>query len=190
LVAKSYAGVTKIWFFHRAAATAVITALLAGTPAYIAGTVAESASLRALLTLLGAAAAIGFNAATAGTVWAFTQFLSPRLEVGSYVRKRKGVDEPEPQDGYVLDVSVQGVKVKLESDVNGEFVSDGELLPYHEAQSVAKSKRTQPMCPSLHECRAVNWYCLRNRNAHNPAYAPAERAPAELPPEAATLAGS
>jgi hypothetical protein len=76
---------------------------------------------------------------------------------GSYVRRRKDIDEPEPQDGYVVDVSVQGVKVKLESDVNGEFVDDGDLVPYHEAQTIATSNRADPMCPSLHECRAVNW---------------------------------
>ena len=186
VVAKTYAGVTKVWFFHRATATAIITALIAGTPAYIAGTVTDSGLSRAGLTLLGAAAAIGFNAATAGTVWAFGQFLSPRVEVGSYIRKRKGVDDPEPQDGYVLDVSVQGIKVKLEGDVVGEFVTDGDLLPYHEAAQVTKSPRKDPMCPSLHACRAVNWYCLRNRNA-NTDYALDERSPAELPAEAAAL---
>jgi hypothetical protein len=186
VVAKAYAGVTKVWFFHRAAATAVITALIAGTPAYIAATIEEGPTLRAGLTLLGAAAAIGFNAATAGTVWAFSQFLSPRLEVGSYVRRRKDIDDPHPQDGYVLDVAVQGVKVKLESDVDGEFVTDGDLVPYHEAQHITKRNRKEPMCPSLHRCRAVNWYCLRNRNAKT-AYAPSERRPAELPPEAEAL---
>jgi hypothetical protein len=186
VVAKTYAGVTKVWFFHRAIATAVITALIAGTPAYIAGSVADSGLSRAGLTLLGAAAAIGFNAATAGTVWAFRQFLSPRLEVGSYVRKRKDIDDPDPQDAYVVDVSVQGVKIKLEDEVDGEFVSDGDLLPYHEAAEVTKSHRKNPMCPSLHACRAVNWYCLRNRNA-NTDYALDERSPAELPPEAAAI---
>jgi hypothetical protein len=184
VVAKTYAGVTKVWLFHRAAATAVITALIAGTPAYIAGTVAEGSLTRAALTVLGAAAAIGFNAATAGTVWAFRQFLSPQLEVGSYVRKRKNVDAIDPQDAYIVDVSVQGVKVKLEDEVDGKFVSDGDLVPYHEAAQLTKSKRTDSMCPSLNACRAVNWYCLRNRNANNASYAPHERAPAELPLEA------
>lgn len=186
-VAKTYAGVTKVWYFHRAVATAVVTALIAGTPAYIAGTgTGGGASARALLTLLGAAAAIGFNAATAGTVWAFTQYLSPRLEVGSYVRKRKDIDDPEPQDGYVSDVSVQGITVKLECDVDGTFVKDGDLLPYHEAQQVTKSNRRTPMCPSLQECQAANWYCLRNRNA-NTSYAPALTAPAELPSGASEM---
>jgi hypothetical protein len=186
VIAKASAGVTKIWFFHRAVATIVCTALVAGVPAYIAGTATISASLSATLTLFGAAAAIGFNAATAGTVWAFGQFLSPRLEVGNYVRKRKEVDDREPEDGYVVDVSIQGVKIKLESDVLGQFVSDGDLIPYHEAQTIPKRTRTTAMCPSLQECRAANWYCLRNLNAST-AYATSDRDPAPLPAEAAQL---
>jgi hypothetical protein len=187
VVAKTYAGVTKIWFFHRAVATTVITALIAGTPAYIAGTLAtNSGFLRAGLTIVGAAAAIGFNAATAGTVWAFGQFLSPKQEVGGYVRRRKDIDDSHPQDAYILDVSVQGITVKLEDDVDREFGIDGDLLPYHEAQQLKKSNRKQPFCPSLQDCRAANWYCLRNRNA-NTSFAPKETAPAPLPPEAAGL---
>jgi hypothetical protein len=183
LVAKSHAGVTKIWFFHRATATTVITFLIAATPAYIAGTIDDSGSVRAALTLLGTAAAIGFNAATAGTIWAFRQFLSPRVEVGNYVRRRKDIDEPQPQDAYALDVSVQGIKVKMESDVDGQFIRDGDLIPHTEADRLTKSARTDPMCPSLAECQAVNWYCLRNRNAHG-LLAPAQRKPAPLPDKA------
>jgi hypothetical protein len=180
---KAYEGVTKIWFFHRATATALLTFILAGVPAYVAGTIGDSGSERAILTALGAALAIGFNAVNAGTVWALRQFLGPRLLVGGYIRTRKSIEDKSPQDAYLVDVAIQGVKYKLEKDVTGKFVNDGELLPFHEADRVLKSPRESPICPSLRECRAANWYCIRNRNANGP-LAPDDKMPAPLPPGA------
>lgn len=183
---KTYEGVTKIWFFHRVVATTTITFLLAGTPAYIAGTIEGDGSERTLLTLLGTLFAIGFNAVNAGTGWAFKQFLGPRLLVGGWVRKRKDIDDSQPQDGYIVDVAIQGVKVKLVGDVDGGFVDDGDLMPFGEADRVTKGSRSTPFCPSIHQCRAINWYCVRNRNA-NGTLAPNEHAPAALPAAAAAL---
>lgn len=178
---KTYHGTTKIWFFHRATATAVITFILAAVPAYIAGTIENGGSERAILTALGAALAIGFNAANAGTVWAFRQFLNPRVAVGSYVRTRKDIADAEPQDAYVVDVAIQGVKCKLEADACGEFLDDGELMPFGEVDRVPINRRRKvPICPSLSDCRAANWYCLRNRNANAP-LSPDKTAPAPLP---------
>jgi hypothetical protein len=54
-------------------------------------------------------------------------------------------------------------------------------MPFTLADPKLKSKRAAPICPSLHECQAANWYCLRNRNAHCD-LAPGEYAPAPLPP--------
>lgn len=113
-------------------------------------------------------------------MWALKQFNHPLVVVGWYLRERKHVDDREPQDAYVLDVSVSGVKYKLSSDVDGRFIHDGLLLPFAQVDPKRKSDRAEPICPSLHECRAANWYCLRNRNAHGD-LAPDEREPAPLP---------
>lgn len=116
----------------------------------------------------------------AGTVWALKQFNHPLVVVGWYLRERKHVDDPEPEDAYVLDVAVPGVKYKLSSDINGRFVHDGLLLPFAQVEPKRKSQRSEPICPSLHDCQAANWYCLRNRNAHGD-LEPGEHEPLKLP---------
>jgi hypothetical protein len=178
---KTFDRMTGVWLFHRGAATALVTFTLAAVPAWIAGTVEDNDSARTLLTLLSAALAIGFNAANAGTSWALKQFIDPHLVVGWYLRVRKDVNDPTPQDAYLLDVSIRGVKYKLESDVDGKFTDDGELLHFTQAEPKLKSKRATPICPSLHECRAANWYYLRNRNANCDRH-PGEHDPAPLQP--------
>jgi hypothetical protein len=180
---KTFDRMTGLWLFHRGAATALVTFVLAGVPAWIAGTIDEGSWERTLLTLVGAALAIGFNAVNAGTVWALKQFNHPLVAVGWYVRERKDVNEPEPQDAYVLDVAVSGIKYKLESDINGKFVHDGLILPFSQVDPKRRSNRQKPVCPSLRECQAANWYCLRNRNAHGD-LAPGEHDPAPLPAKA------
>jgi hypothetical protein len=91
---KTFDRMTGVWLFHRGAATALVTFTLAAVPAWIAGTVNDNDSARTLLTLLSAALAIGFNAANAGTSWAFKQFINPQLVVGWYLRVRKDVNDP------------------------------------------------------------------------------------------------
>lgn len=109
----------------------------------------------------------------------------PRLLVGGYVRERKSPEDAAPQDAYCtwLMSRFKGVKLKLEEDLSGQFIEDCDLMPFGQAERVAKSRRTAPICPSLRECRAANWYCLRNRNP-NGEMAPGDRALAPLPPNA------
>jgi hypothetical protein len=168
---KAFHPVTKVWYFHRAAATLIFTFVLAGVPAYLAGTISHSGSERAALTLLGTALAIGFNAAVAGSTGAFRQFLSPKVVVGDLIRVRESAEDPVLKDAIVVDVSIQGLKYTILDDFekesgNPEF-SEGVLLPIDEVPRVPKSKRTEAPCPSLQQCRAVNWYCMRNQNANN-----------------------
>lgn len=182
--AKAFHGVTKVWYFHRAAATTMFTFVLAAVPAYIAGTISNSGSERAALTLLGTALAIGFNAAVSGSAGAFKQFLSPTVVVGDIIRVRESVENPEPKDALVIDVSIQGLKytiLKPEDeayDPDPEF-GEGVLMPIDEVPRAIRSSRKHKPCESVEKCKAVNWYCLRNPNA-NHEFEPNDQTPADL----------
>jgi hypothetical protein len=169
---KTFHPVTKIWYFHRASATLIFTFVLAAVPAYLAGTISHSGSERAGLTLLGTALAIGFNAAVSGSTGAFRQFLSPEVVVGDLIRVRENAEDAFLKDAVVIDVSIQGLKYTILNDDEDEpgapEFSEGVPLPMDQVPRVAKSKRTQAPCPSLQQCRAVNWYCMRNQNANEP----------------------
>lgn len=176
---KYYDGVTKVWYLHRATATALFTFVLAGVPAYAAGE-ATNGTNSTVLTLVGAALAIGYNTVNSGTLHAFSEFLSPVVSVGGFVSLRRKIQDAEPQDAYVVDVAIQGIKYRFVADADGEFIEDGTLLKYHEIDRELVVERKEPVCPSLDQCRAINWYCLRNRNA-NGEIDPDDRKPAPLP---------
>jgi hypothetical protein len=182
--AKAFHGVTKVWYFHRAAATTMFTFVLAAVPAYIAGTISNSGSERAALTLFATALAIGFNAAVSGTAGTFKQFLSPSVVIGDIIRVRESVENPEPKDALVVDVSIQGLKyaiLKPEDeayDADPEF-SEGVLMPIDEVPRAIRSQRKHKPCESVEKCKAVNWYCLRNPNA-NQEFEPNDQTPADL----------
>jgi hypothetical protein len=65
-----FAAVTKMWFFHRAAATTIVTFVLAGVPGYMAGRGAGGAE-GAGWAVLGSALAIGYNSVNSGLTAAF-----------------------------------------------------------------------------------------------------------------------
>lgn len=165
---EGFAGVTKIWFFHRAAATTVVTFVLAGVPGYLAGQ-AGSGGEGAALAILGSALAIGYNSVGNAVTPAFRQAFNPRLLVGDLIRVRAHPEDPCLTDAYVVDVSIQGLKYKVcdeLDDATPRFVSKGTLLRIDDIQTTNPARDPKPMCPGVEQCRAVNWYCFRNPIAY------------------------
>lgn len=166
---EGFAGVTKVWLFHRAAATTVVTFVLAGVPGYMATTAGEG-SEGAGWVILGSALAIGFNSVNNGLTLAFRYAFNPRLFVGDIVRVRANPEDAELKDAYVVDASIQGLKYKLIEDVATRdpcFRDKGELLPIDRIATTGRARDPGAPCPSVERCRAANWYCFRNCGAHD-----------------------
>jgi hypothetical protein len=157
-----WAGVTNVWFFHRAVATSVVIGILAGVPAYIAG---HSGSDGTAWALLGAALAVGYSSVNTGVRSALSFAFNAPIHVGDIIRVRADPEDQYLQDAYVVDVSIQGLKymlVQREDDGNPRFTNKGEQLSMEELLETHRNRTAESPCPGAAECRAVNWYCHRN----------------------------
>jgi hypothetical protein len=163
-----FAGVTKIWFFHRATATTIVTFVLAGVPGYMAGSTGGHSAVSTGWVVLGSALAIGYNSVNTGLTAAFRYAFNPRFHVGDIIRVRADPEDSTMQDAYVADVSIQGLKYKLppdESEATPKFADKGLLLPMDAIGRTNRARQPQAPCKDIEHCRAVNWYCFRNPNA-------------------------
>jgi hypothetical protein len=163
-----FAGVTKLWFFHRAAATTVVTFVLAGVPGYLAST-SDGGTVSTGWVVLGSALAIGYNSVNSGLTAAFRYSFNPRFFVGDVIRVRANPEDAELCDAYVVDVSIQGAKFKVlpgAAPSKAKFVDKGSLLPIAEIDRTNRTRDPHRACDHAEACRAMNWYCFRNPNAH------------------------
>lgn len=165
---EGFAGVTKIWFFHRAAATTIVTFVLAGVPGYMAGTTGGDGRASAAWVILGTALALGYNAVTGALTTAFRYAFNPQLFVGDVIRVRANPEDATLRDAYAVDVSIQGLKYVMLDDRPQDpcFLSKGALLRIEDIERTHRSPAPRQPCPDVASCRAVNWYCFRNPNAH------------------------
>ena len=163
-----FAGVTKVWFFHRAAATTIVTFVLAAVPGYMAGATGAKGAASTGWVVLGAALAIGYNSVNNGLTPAFRNAFNPRFIVGDIIRVRADPEDRKLQDAYVVDVSIAGLKYKLKSALSdpAAFTHRGTLLPMEAIARTSHARHAKPVCPNVGQCRAVNWYCFRNGNAN------------------------
>jgi hypothetical protein len=160
-----WAGLTNVWFFHRAVATSVVIGILAGVPAYIAG---NSGSNGTAWALLGAALAVGYSSVNTGVRAALEFAFNAPLHVGDTIRVRANPEDGFLSDAYVVDVSIQGLKYKLLDGPDGRprFVNKGEPLTMQELTKTRRSQTPRSPCPGPAQCKAINWYCHRNPRAN------------------------
>jgi hypothetical protein len=160
-----WAGLTNVWFFHRAVATSVVIGILAGVPAYIAG---HSGSDGTAWALLGAALAVGYSSVNTGVRTALEFAFNAPIHVGDIIRVRADPEDPALSDAYVVDVSIQGLKYKLLDGLDrpARFLNKGDQLSMDELKKTRRSRSPRSPCPGAAECQAVNWYCHRNPRAN------------------------
>lgn len=164
-----WAGVTGIWFFHRAVATAVVTGVLAAVPGYMAGSTSAGGAASAGWVLLGSALAIGYNSVNTGLRTAFAYAFNPPVHVGDIIRVRDEPEDREMKNAYVVDVSVQGLKYKLVPAgpvPKPRFSQKGRPLSMEEVGKARRVSEPRPPCNGMERCQAINWYCLRNAQAN------------------------
>jgi hypothetical protein len=162
-----FAGITRLWLLHRAAAALVVTFALVGLPGYVAASTHGTATVAWII--LGSALAIGYSSVTRNAVRAFRHALNPRIRVGDLIRVRVDPEDATLQDAYVVDVSLQGCRYKSLADIKRPcptFLDKGQLLSIDEMARTRRSRHPTAPCPNVASCRAVNWYCFRNRQAH------------------------
>lgn len=167
---ETWSNMTGLWHFHRAAATALVTAVLAAVPGYLAGRTGTGGTESAAWVLVGSVLAIGYNAVSSGMIASFGQSLNPAVRVGDVHWIRARVREEELTQAYVVDVSTQGVKYKLRRDVDADdpvFQTKGLSMSFDELRRTDPIDDPEPFCPHVTQCRAANWYCFRNVNAHH-----------------------
>jgi hypothetical protein len=163
-----WAGVTKLWFFHRAVATASIIGVLAAVPGYLAG-ISKGGGTGAAWALLGALLSIGYSSFNVGLSRAFLYAFNPPVHVGDVIRVRP-TEESELQQAVIVDVSVQGAKYKLVKPhleaPKPRFTKKGQSLSMEQVSELIPLDDPQAMCTGPEGCRAINWYCCRNARAH------------------------
>lgn len=165
-----FAGVTKIWFFHRAAATTIVTFVLAGVPGYMAGSTGGHGGASTAWVVLGTALAIGYNSVNNGLTAAFRYAFNPRFFVGDIIRVRSDVEDSDVRNAYVVDVSIQGLKYQVIPDPvdrSAMFVAKGNLMPMEQIGRTTRAREPHRPCESVEHCRAINWYCFRNPHANS-----------------------
>ncbi|WP_182378687.1 hypothetical protein [Nocardioides sp. WS12] len=172
--------VTKLWFAHRAAATAIVTVILAGIPGYLAST-SDSGAEGAAWAILGAALSIGYGRVGGDVISAFAYFLSPPVRVARVIKVRPDPRSHQLEDALIIDVSIQGANYKtfaqIEAMAAPEFVEPGTLIKIGELSDVITSSRTAPACVGPADCMGMNWYCFRNPSASTLAGAKSVPAP-------------
>jgi hypothetical protein len=161
-----WAGLTNVWFFHRAVATSVVIGILAGVPAYIAG---HSGSDGTAWALLGAALAVGYSSVNTGVRTALEFAFNAPNNVGDIIRVRADPEDAFLSDAYVVDVSIQGLKYKLldTSDDPPEFSNKGDQLSMEELKKTRRNPSAKSPCEGVAHCQAVNWYCHLNPRANS-----------------------
>jgi hypothetical protein len=162
-----WAGVTNIWLFHRAVATFTVMGVLAGVPAYMAGT--SHGSQTVIWAFVSLTLTIAYSKLYEGVLTSFSHALNVAIEVGDTIRVREEFEDPELVDAYVVDTSVQGVKyVPLPTSCPSEprFTQKGQLLRWSEISKVRRVPPAYSPCHDPDHCQAVNWYCHRNPRAH------------------------
>jgi hypothetical protein len=168
---------TQLWYLHRSALTAVLYATAIGGAAYLADTI-SSPSLKAIYIAVGGSVAVvagyvyrelpraaifGLNAPIfiGGQLYLYGESDSPLDGESRKVRRR----------GYVVDVSLQGVKCKALT--NGYY--DGPKFDAKDDQTVANEdlfglkvppRQVKAQCPNG-ACTGVNWYCQWNLKAYD-----------------------
>lgn len=168
---EKWAGVTGIWLAHRAAATIIITVVLAAIPGWLAAKAGRGGTESAAWVVLGTALGIGFNSIAGNSVTALRQAWNPKVRVGDTVLLRpKATDEL--RRAFVIDVSVQGFKYRIPADEVHEpvFRGKGKQIPAQVAAEMDPEddeRSIAPICPDLERCRAIYWYCCRNPEANS-----------------------
>ncbi|HEX6702419.1 MAG TPA: hypothetical protein VF101_16950 [Gaiellaceae bacterium] len=178
-------GLTKIWYFHRLAATVIVSGAILGVPSTIGTLVNSDAAKTACFfaTLALTAVVLVTNKDYASGV---RFFKNPRVSVGDVVLLIREGWGGDPQRVYVLDVAVEGAKVKL---LNGDDpvhvrpvdaptpniddetgVDPGPLRFLQKADATMENAeiarcvhdaKDRPICRDGH-CSGVNWYCRAN----------------------------
>jgi hypothetical protein len=88
-----WAGVTNIWLFHRAVATFTVMGVLAGVPAYMAGT--SHGTQTVIWAFVGLALTVAYSKLNEGVLTSFSHALNATLEVGDTVRVREDFEDPD-----------------------------------------------------------------------------------------------
>jgi hypothetical protein len=175
-----WAGVTNVWLFHRAVATFTVMGVLAGVPAYMAGT-SHSGSLTVVWAFVSLTLTVAYSRLNEGVLTAFSHALNAVIEVGDTVRVREDLEDAQLTDAYVVDMSVQGLKyVTLPPAQPPRFTLKGVLLRWSVADKVRRVPAQHPPCLDPDHCQAVNWYCHRNPRAHGRIKADAETGAAPI----------
>jgi hypothetical protein len=161
-----WAGVTNIWLFHRAVATFTVMGVLAGVPAFMAGT-SHSGSLTVVWAFVSLTLTVAYNRLYDGVLTSFSHALNAPVEVGDTVRIREDLEDADLTDAYVVDMSIQGLKyVPLPPPRPPRFALKGQLLRWSTADKVRRIPSEHAPCSGPDDCQAVNWYCHRNPRAH------------------------
>lgn len=161
-----WAGVTNIWLFHRGVATFTVMGVLAGVPAFMAGT-SHSGSLTVVWAFISLTLTIAYNRLYDGVLTSFSHAFNAPIEVGDIVRIREDLEDAELTDAYVVDMSIQGLKyVPLPPPPEPRFALKGQLLRWNVADKVRRIPCEHAPCSDPDHCQAVNWYCHRNPRAH------------------------
>lgn len=166
---EQWSGLTSLWYFHRALATALVAAVATGIPLYMTSITNDgprhAAWDVAVFTVGGLAGLFSRHSLRAG----YYSF-NPPVHVGDVVRIRLDRYDFEPHDVYIVDVALQGSKFKELEDCEyrGQpFRQKGENDPIENASL----KRVHPLpdCPPpcSERCTGINWYCRNNPLAHS-----------------------
>jgi hypothetical protein len=183
-----WVGLTNIWYFHRLLATVVVSAALIGVPSTL-GSIAKTdvASKIWFFITLSMTAIVFYTNRDYSSVVRFLK--NPRLSVGDTLLLNREQWGSEPQRVYVLDVAVEGAKVKLLKGYDPVHVRptdpliknlddetgrdpgplgflqkvDTTMLNDEIARCVHVPKE-QAICRDGH-CSGVNWYCRANKQS-------------------------
>jgi hypothetical protein len=167
-----FEGTTKVWYAHRAAATLIVTVVLAGVPGYMASQTGTSGTGGAVYAVIGSLLAVGYNAVNTGLLVAFRYAFNPRFHVGHTIRVNSKEHGGSLRDAYVVDVSIAGLTYKessaLTDDGRPRFATKGVQMSTDTMAQTDPAENPRRFCPHHQQCRAINWYCFRHPNAHEP----------------------
>lgn len=178
-------GLTKVWYFHRLAATVVVSGAILGVPSTL-GALADSDTEKTIYFFV-TFALLGIVLVTNKDYTSGVRFFkNPKLGVGDVVLLIREGWGGEPQRVYALDVAVEGAKVKLLDghdpvhvrpvatqtvNIDDETGIDPGPLRFlqkadatmenHEIARCVYAPKEHPICRDGH-CSGVNWYCRAN----------------------------
>jgi hypothetical protein len=164
---------TAIWLLHRGLATALVVAIIAAVPLYLAG-ILGSTSTKTILSVVALAVGGGMATLNQKGLASLTSAFNQPIFVGDTVLvNQPGEGEGAPvvrRRAYVVDVSVQGLKYQyLEGDdYNGppfERKGHGPVERSNEYQAITRTEGALAV-PCREYCKGVNWYCRHNGKAY------------------------